>query len=161
MDRRGVVSTSNRSQRDGTKVSKSEHSIMDRPMDKLPKQQFQARFHILNFITIQLLDKEALMTNGLLQDLIYFKNEQFVTGLHFPIPFLFKQFLHFSKIPPTYIHPNVIRILMGCSVLDVLYQLDLSLLEIIFAYTVKMSPKERFSLLAHTSFLHFVTSFLD
>lgn len=50
---------------------------------------------------------------------------------------------------------------MGFSVLDVLYQLDLSLslLEILFAYTVKMSPKERFSLLAHTSFLQFVTSF--
>lgn len=134
---------------------------MDRLVEELPKQEFQARFHILNSITIQLLDKEALTKNGLLQDLIYFTKEQFVVAVHFPILFFLKQFLHFSKIPPTYIHPNVIRILMGFSSLDVLYQLDLSFLEILFSYTVKMSPKERLSLLVHTSFLQFVTSFPD
>lgn len=47
--------------------------------------------------------------------------------LWLPIPSLVKQFLHFSKIPPAFIHLNVIQILMGCSVLDALYQLDLSL----------------------------------
>lgn len=31
---------------------------------------------------------------------------------------------------------------MGCNVLDTLYQLDLSLLEILFVYTIKMSLKE-------------------
>ena len=39
---------------------------------------------------------------------------------------------------------------MGCSVLDMLFQLDLSLLEVLFIYTVKMNQKERFSLFAHT-----------
>ena len=38
---------------------------------------------------------------------------------------------------------------MGCSVLDMFFQLDLSLLEVLFVYTVKMSKKERFSLCAH------------
>ncbi|KAL6315522.1 hypothetical protein AAG906_000822 [Vitis piasezkii] len=41
-------------------------------------------------------------------------------GLRFPILSLLKQFLHFSEIPPAYIHLNVIWILMGCSILDVL-----------------------------------------
>ena len=68
-----------------------------------------------------------------------------------------KQFLHFSWIPPAFIHPNVIRILIGCSVLDTLYQLDLSLLEVLFVYNIKISPKERFSLSAHIPSLQFVT----
>ena len=67
-----------------------------------------------------------------------------------------KQFLHFSQIHPAFIHPNVIQILMGCNVLNTLYQLDLSLLEVLFVYTIKMSPKERFSLSAHISSLQFV-----
>ncbi|RVW86045.1 hypothetical protein CK203_041501 [Vitis vinifera] len=35
--------------------------------------------------------------------------EQFNTGLHFPLSALFKEFLHFTKIPPVFIHPNIIR----------------------------------------------------
>ena len=50
---------------------------------------------------------------------------------------------------------------MGCSVLNTLYQLDLSLLEVLFVYTIKMSPKERFSLLAHIPSLQFVIELLD
>lgn len=79
--------------------------------------------------------------------------EHFVIGLRIPIPSLHKQFVHFSRIPPTYIHLNAIQILMGCSVLDVLYQLNLSLLKIMFIYIIKMSPQEWFSLMTHTSSL--------
>lgn len=50
---------------------------------------------------------------------------------------------------------------MGCSVLDTLYQLDLSLLEVLFVYTIKMSHKERFSSLAHIPSLQFVTRLPD
>ena len=50
---------------------------------------------------------------------------------------------------------------MGCSVLDTLYQLDLSLLEVLFIYTIKMSLKECFSLLAHIPSLQFVIDLLD
>lgn len=70
-------------------------------------------------------------------------------GFRFPLPSFFKQFFHFTKIPLAFLHPNVIQVLMGCSVLNMLYHLDLSLLEVIFVYTVKMSQKERFSLSAH------------
>ena len=47
---------------------------------------------------------------------------------------------------------------MGYNILDTLYQLDLSLLQVLFVYTIKMSPKERFSLSAHILFLQFVTN---
>ncbi|KAL6327563.1 hypothetical protein AAG906_021853 [Vitis piasezkii] len=35
--------------------------------------------------------------------------EHFNAGLRFPLPALFKEFLHFSQIPPVFIHPNVVR----------------------------------------------------
>ena len=50
---------------------------------------------------------------------------------------------------------------MGCSVLDMFFQLDLSLLEVLFVYTIKISPKERFSLVAHIPSLQFVTNLSD
>ena len=51
-------------------------------------------------------------------NVIYFTWEQFDVGLHLPIPSLVKRFLHFTRAPPTLIHPNVFWILMGCSVLN-------------------------------------------
>ena len=50
---------------------------------------------------------------------------------------------------------------MGCIVLDTLYQLDLSLLEVLFVYTINMSLKEHFSILVHILSLQFVTGLLD
>ncbi|RVW46331.1 hypothetical protein CK203_075922 [Vitis vinifera] len=60
---------------------------------------------------------------------ILFTKEQFNAGLRFPLPALFKEFLHFSQIPPIFIHPNLVRVLMGCSIINMLYSLDLTLLE--------------------------------
>lgn len=50
---------------------------------------------------------------------------------------------------------------MECSILDMLYRLDLFLLEVIFVYMVMMSQRERFSLDAHISSLHLVTGLPD
>ncbi|RVW53146.1 hypothetical protein CK203_115778 [Vitis vinifera] len=36
----------------------------------------------------------------------------------------------FHQIPPAFIHPNIVRVLMGCSIINMLYNLDLTLLEI-------------------------------
>ena len=72
-----------------------------------------------------------------------------------------KQFLHFTKAPPTLIHPNVFRILMGCSVLKFLYQLDISLVEICFIYTLKLGIGRRLSMSAHNPRLQFITGLLD
>ena len=53
---------------------------------------------------------------------IYFTLEQFAAGLRFPMSSLVKRFLHVSRAPHGLIHPNVILILMGCSVLNLLYR---------------------------------------
>lgn len=94
-------------------------------------------------------------------NVIIFSKEHFNIRLHFPLPSLFRQFLHFTKIPPAFLHLNVVRVLMGSSILDMLFRLDLSLLEVIFIYIVKMSEKWIFNLSAHIPFLQLVTSLPD
>ena len=90
-----------------------------------------------------------------------FSNEQFNVGLRFPLPSLFKKFLHFAKILLVFLHLNALMVLTGCSNLNMLYHLDLSLLEVLFIYTIKMNGKEIFSLSTHIPFLQLVTGLPD
>ena len=50
---------------------------------------------------------------------------------------------------------------MGCSILNMLFHLDLSLLEILFIYTIKMSEKGIFNLSAHILSFQLVTGLSD
>ena len=132
-----------------------------RPVGVLSEQEFRVCFHISDNIPIQLIDNEALSSTDLPNNMIYFTKEQFVVGLRLPIPSLFKQFLHFTQILPVFLYSNMVWILMGYNVLDMLFQLDFSLLEVLFIYTVKMSQKERFNLSVNILSLQLVTSLLD
>ena len=87
---------------------------------------------------------------------IYFTREQLAARICFPISSLVKQFLHFSGAPLALIHLNVIRILTRCSVSNLLYQLDISLVEVSFIYTLKLGHGGRLSLLAQSPRLQFV-----
>ncbi|RVW41987.1 hypothetical protein CK203_092857 [Vitis vinifera] len=82
-------------------------------------------------------------------------------GLRFPLPALFKEFLHFSQIPPIFIHPNLVRVLMGCSIINMLYSLDLTLLEVFFVYSLKKAKTDIFSVSAHLPSLQMVTELPD
>ena len=77
---------------------------------------------------------------------VFFTREHLAVGLHFPVPTIVKQFLHFTRAPPALIHPNVIRILIGSCVLNHLYQLDLSLVEIFIIYFLSVGPGGRMSM---------------
>ena len=79
---------------------------------------------------------------------VYFTREQLVAGLRFPMPSLVKKFLHFTREPPSLIPPNVIQILVGCCVINLLYQLDLSLVEVCFSYTLRVGQGGRMSMSA-------------
>ena len=68
-----------------------------------------------------------------------FTREQFHVGLRLPLSSLVRQFLHYTQIPASYVHLNSIRILMGCSILNQLFNLKLSLLDILFIYTIKLN----------------------
>ena len=72
-----------------------------------------------------------------------------------------KQFLHFTKAHLALVHPNIFQILMDCSLLNLLYQLDISLVEICFIYTLKLEVGGRLSMSAHSLRLQFVTGLLD
>ena len=108
-------------------------------------------------ICLEVSNSMAALTLGGADNVVYFTREQFSTGLRFPIPSLVKQFLHFTRAPSALIHPNVFRILMGFSVLNFLYQLDISLVEICFIYTLKLKVGGRLSMSAHSPQLQFVT----
>ena len=115
--------------------SASEQSYSGKPTNKRNEREFRERFCFPNGISIQLVDGDAMNTKKAAHNAIYFSKEQFNAGLHFPLPSLFKEFLHYTQIPPAYIHPNIIWVLMGCNILNMLFNLDLSLLEVLFVYT--------------------------
>lgn len=127
----------------------------------LSEGEFWECFGILSGVYIQLLEGDVVPTNKSEDNSICFTKEQFNAGLRLPLPSLFKQFLHYTRISPTLIHPNVVRVLMGCSILDMLFSLDLSLLEILFVYTIKKAKNDIFSLAANIPSLQLVTGFPD
>ena len=92
-------------------------------------EELRSDCHIPANIDFELLDGPAESTINKEDGAIYFTRERLVTRLRFPVSSLIKKFLHFFGAPPTLIHLNIIRILTGCSVLNLLYQLDISLVE--------------------------------
>ena len=75
----------------------------------------------------------------------------------FPVQSLVKQFLDFTRAPPALVYPNVFQILMGCSLLNLIYKLNISLVEIGVIYTLKLGVRGRLSMSAHSPRLQFVT----
>ena len=130
-------------------------------VDKLNVRELCERFCIPNGVSVQLVDREAVSTEKSADNAIYFTNEQFNVGLRFPLPSLFKEFLHFTQIPPAYIHSNMVRVLMGCSILSMLFNLDLSLLEVLFIYSIKKGKNDVFSLAVGLPSLQLVTDLPD
>ena len=120
----------------------------EKSVDKLSVKEFRERFCIPNGVSVKLTDGEAMSTEKNEDHAIFFSKEQFNAGLRFPLPSLFKEFLHFTQIPPAYIHPNMVRVLMGCSILNMLFNLDLSMLEVLFIYSIKKLKTDIFSFVA-------------
>ncbi|RVW80598.1 hypothetical protein CK203_044378 [Vitis vinifera] len=134
----------------------------EKAIDKLNAKEFRERFRIPHDVLIDLVNEEAAMpTEKGGKNAILFTKEQFNAGLRFPLPALFKEFLHFSQIPPIFIHPNLVRVLMGCSIINMLYSLDLTLLELFFVYSLKKAKNDIFSVSAHLPSLQMVTELPD
>lgn len=120
--REGVAFTSGsgRPWKSGRKDTKVKHLRSERSVDVLSEQEFRACFHILDRIFIHLVD-ETPSSEKQPHNAMYFNKEQFTAGLHLPLPYLFKQFLHFIQISLTLHHLNAIWVLMECSVMDKLF----------------------------------------
>ena len=69
---------------------------------------------------------------------VFFTLGHLAVELRFPVPTIVKKFLHFTRVPPALVHPNVIRILVGCYIMNHLYQLDLSLVEPCIIYFLRI-----------------------
>ena len=58
-------------------------------------------------ISLELSDGPTFSTVGEANNVVYFIENQFAAGIHFPVSSLVKQFLHVTWAPPALIHPNV------------------------------------------------------
>ena len=89
-------------------------------ISSLSMEELRSYCRIPNNIDFKLSDCPSESTIDEEDSVVYFTLEQLAAGLRFPISSLVKKVLHFSRAPPTFIHPNGIRILIGCSVLNLL-----------------------------------------
>ena len=112
----------------------------------LTMEELKVYCEVPNNIDLRLMERADDSTLGGEHNGVFFTREHLAAGLHFPVPAIVKQFLHFTRAPPTLIHPNVIRILIGSCVLNHLYQLDLSLVEIFIIYFLSIEPGARMSM---------------
>lgn len=76
------------------------------------------------------------------------------------LTFTRRLFFHYIRIPP-FAHLNTICILMGCSLLNLLYNFDLSFLEILFIYTIKLNKWGKFLLSPYKHPFQLITGLLD
>ena len=102
-------------------------------------EELRAYCDVPDNINLKLMEEPDESTLGREHNAEFFTREHVVVRLRFPVLVIVKQFLHFTRAPPTLVHPNTIRILIGCSILNLLYQLDLSLVEICFAYSLRVA----------------------
>lgn len=123
-------------------------SLLTKPIELLNEREFRERFSIPNGVSVQLVEGGAGSIEKAGDNAMYFTKEQFNVGLRLPLPSLFKQFFYYTRIPPALLDLNVILVLMGCSILDMLFHLDLSLLEVLFVYTIKKGKNDIFNLSA-------------
>ena len=91
-------------------------------------------------IDLRLMERAYDSTLGGEHNGVFFTREHLADGLRFPVPAIVKLFLHFTWAPPALMHPNVICILIGSYVLNHLYQLDLSLVDILIIYSLSIGP---------------------
>ena len=110
-------------------------------------EELKAYYEVPEDIDLRLMERVDDSMLGGEHNGVFFTREHLAANLRFPVPAIVKQFLHFIGAPPALIHPNVIRILIGNCVLNHLYELDLSLVEILIIYFLSIGLGGRMSML--------------
>ena len=123
----------------------------------LMMEELKAYCEVPDNIDLKLMDRADESTLYGEHNGVFFSWEHLAAGLCFPLPAIVKQFLHFTRAPPALVHPNVIRILIGCCVLNHLYQLDLSLVELCIIYFIRIGQGGRMSMSVLSPRLQVVT----
>ena len=104
----------------------------------LTMEELKVHCEVPGNIDLRLMERANESMLGKEHNGVFFTLEHLAAGLRFPMPAIVKQFLHFTRVPPALIHPNVIRILIGYCVLNHLYQLDLTLVELFIIYLLNI-----------------------
>ena len=131
-------------------------------VDDFATDEFKRDLIIPDNVDIQLLHSTTpLLTNTHKKHFMCFTKEQFHVRLHLPLPSLVREVLHYTQISPSFVHLNSIHILMGCSILNQLFNLKLSLLEIFFIYTIKLNKWGKFLISAYIRQLQLITNLSD
>ena len=112
----------------------------------LTMEELKVYCEVPDSIDLRLMERADDSTLGGEHNGVFFTREHLAVGLRFPVPAIVKQFLHFTRAPPALIHPNLIHILIGSYMLNHLYQLDLSLVEIFIIYSLSIGPRGRMSM---------------
>ena len=74
----------------------------------LSMEELRAYCEIPDYIDVMLSDGPSRNTIGGEDNAVFFTREQLAIRLRFPVPSLVKQFSNFTRVPPAFIHPNVI-----------------------------------------------------
>ena len=130
-------------------------------ISSLTMEELMAYCEVPNNINLRLMERADESTLGGEHNRVFFTREHLAAGLLFPVPTLVKQFLYFTRAPSALIHPNVIRILIGCYVLNHLYQLDLSLVKLCIIYFLRVGQGGRMSMSVLNPRLHIVNGLPD
>ena len=109
-------------------------------ISSLTMEELMVYYEVPDNINLRLMERVDESTFSGEHNGVFFTLEHLAAGLRFPVSAIVKQFLHFTRAPPALIHPNVIRILIGSCVLNHLYQLDLSLVELFMIYFLSIGP---------------------
>ena len=112
-------------------------------ISSLTMEELMAYCEVPDVIDLRLTERADESTLGGEHNGVFFTQEHLAAGLRFSEPAIVKQFLHFTRAPPALIHPNMIRILIDSCVLNHLYQLDLTLVEIFMIYFLSVGPGSR------------------
>ena len=109
-------------------------------------EELKVHCEVLDNINLKLMERADESTLGGEHNGVFFTREHLAAGLRFLVPAIVKQFLHFTRAPPALIHLNVIRILVGCCVLNHLYQFDLTLMELFIIYVLNIGSGGQMSM---------------
>ena len=115
-------------------------------ISSLTMEELRAYCDVPDNIDFTLMEEPDESIMGGEHNSVFFTREHLAVRLRFPVLALVKQFFHFTRASPALVHPNTIRMLTGCSVLNLLYQLDLLLVKICFAYSLRIGQGGRMSM---------------
>ena len=132
-----------------------------KPSASLTMKELKVYCEVPDNIDLRLMERANNSTLGGEHNGVFFTHEHLAAVLCFPVPAMVKQFLYFTRAPSALMHPNVIRILIGYCVLNHLYQLDLTLVELFIIYFLNRGSGGRMSMSVQSPHLQIVNGLPD